>query len=110
MCVSVCPTPGQHQPSQTHLEEEAKDSQPVGMPLGLCQRLVLDIHVDDVQLWKAQRDRAWAELSAVGCLPTDLPGQPEGTQPDTEPAASRKALSVPWVPPEGSARRIKAPQ
>lgn len=44
---------------QTHLEEEAEDSQPVGMPLGLCQCLVLDIHVDDVHLRKAQRSQVW---------------------------------------------------
>lgn len=45
-------------PLQTHLEEEAEDSQPIGMPLGLCQCLVLGIHVDNVHLRKAQRSQA----------------------------------------------------
>lgn len=92
-CAQRVPSRGQWDPPQTHLEEEAEDSQPVGMPLGLCQRPVLDVDVDDVQLGEAWRGQGWA--TAPG-----RPHQQQGTCPcislaslgqlDTEPTTPQK--------------------
>lgn len=102
------PAPSSRGPLQTHLEEEAEDSQPIGMPLGLCQCLVLGIHVDNVHLRKAQRSQVCsAARSQHPGSRTFCYGSFQPAWPDSEPTPPSKALLVLWALLEDQSTPVK---